>query len=263
MMDNGSVVGINVATEGQGIGWNLAIDQLKPIIEDAISSKLPYGGRVGWLGFDVEEINPSRAAGSFKTELPEYVRKGILVRAVAPDNVGDRAGVKSGDIVYSVNGEIPADEADYFRMMKQVAGKECTLTVSRFGEKIHFEILAVDRAAERPSEYVSIGGIIVQPMSRFLQYWYDMDSAAVYVADVDDESDAASYGAYSGPVRAVAVGGEYHEISSLDDFWDAVKDLAPGEPMELFYGMERIRSIVKVVYYDETQAPERHQIAQW
>jgi S1-C subfamily serine protease len=263
LMKNGSVIGINAATTGEGIGWSLAINQLKQIIEDVIAGELPYGGHVGWMGFDVEEITPARAEESFKTKMPEHVRKAILIRTLAPENAGDKAGVKSGDIVFAINGKAPVDEADYAVMMKGLADKTCTLTVSRFGEKIDFELLAADRATDRPKEYISVAGMIVQPMSRFLQYWYDMDSNAVYVADVEEESAAASWDAYAGPVRAVAVRGVYHEITSFDTFWEAVKDLEPGEPMELFYGLDRIRSIVKVVYYDESEAPQRREVTQW
>jgi S1-C subfamily serine protease len=262
LMSNGSVVGINAATSGQGIGWSLAIDQVIPIMKDVIDGKLPYGGRVGWMGFDVEEITPARAAESFKTEMPEEIRKVLLIRAVALGNVGDRAGVQSGDIIYAINGKIPIDDADFAVIMKKHADKICTLTVSRFGKKIDMEITAVDRAADRPSQYISVAGMIIQPMSRFLQYWYDMDSSAVYVADVEEESAAASWEAYPGPIRAVAVDGIYTEIISFDTFWNAIKDLEPGEPMEIFYGIDRIRSITKVVYYDDQEAPQKHDI-QW
>ena len=263
LMKSGSVIGINAATTGEGIGWSLAINQLKPIIEDVIAGTLPYGGHVGWMGFDVEEITPARAEESFETDMPDQVRKAILIRTLAPDNVADKAGVKSGDIVFAINGKTPADDAEYAVMMKELADKVCTLTVSRFGEKIDFILPAPDRAADRPKEYISVAGMIIQPMSKFLQYWYDMDSAAVYVADVEEESAAASWEAYAGPLRAVAVRGVYHEITSFDGFWEAVKDLEAGEPMELFYGLDRIRSIVKVVYYDESEAPQRHEITQW
>ena len=97
-------------------------------------------------------------------------------------------------------------------------------------------------------------------MSRFLQYWYDMDSAAVYIADVLEESSAASWEAYSGPIRGVAVRGVYYEVKSFNGFWEAVRDLQPGEPLELFYGIDRIRNIVKVVYYDESEAPGKHEV---
>lgn len=263
MMKDGSVIGINAATSGQGIGWSLAVNQLKPIIADVIADRLPYGGRVGWMGFDVTEITPARTSESFKTEMPPYVRKAILIRTLAPGNAGDQAGVRSGDIIYAINGKTPEDEADYAVIMKRLANEVCTLTVSRFGEKIDFELFATDRAADRPDEYISVAGMFIQPMSKFLQYWYDMDSAAVYVADVQEESAAASWGAYGGPIRAVGVHGEYHEIASFEDFWEAIKNLKSGEPMELFYGVDRIRSIIKVVYYDEDEAPERHQITQW
>ncbi|MBD3286194.1 PDZ domain-containing protein [candidate division WOR-3 bacterium] len=260
LMKKGAIIGINAATSGQGIGWSLAINQVKPLIDKVISGDLPYTGHVGWMGFDINEITPARATESFLTNFPEDVRKAILITTVAPGNVADTAGVKPGDVVYAINGTIPVDEADYMVMMKDLADKVCTLTVSRFGEKKNFDLKAADRAADRPKEYISVAGMVVQPMSRSLQYWYDMDSSAVYVADVEEESAAASWGAYPGPVRAVAVGGTYYRITSFDGFWQAVKDLKPGDPIEMFYGMERIRSIVKVVYYDELEVPERHDV---
>lgn len=263
LMRDGSVVAINAATSGQGIGWSLSINQLKPVIKDFLAGKLPYGGRVGWFGFDVEEITTARAQESFKTNLGSDVRKALLIRAVAPSNASDTAGVMPGDIVFSINGKTPVDEADYAIMMKDFADKVCSLRVSRFGSMLDFNILAVDRAADRPKEYITIAGMTIQPMSRFLQYWYDMDSSAVYISDVEEQSAAASWQAYNGPIRAVAVRGSYCGIQSFDGFWNAVKDLSPGEPMELFYGLDRIRSIVKVVYYDSSEAPMRKQVPEY
>lgn len=260
LMKNGKVIAINAMTGGEGIGWSLSINQLKNIIKQVILGELPYGGKVGWMGFDVEEITTARALESFHTRLPESARKALLIRAVAPDNEADRSGVRAGDILYAVNGNIPADEADYAVIMKGLADRLCTLTVSRFGEKTDFILTAYDRAADRPREYITVAGMTVQPMSRFLQYWYDMDSAAVYIADVLEESSAASWEAYSGPIRGVAVRGVYYEVKSFNGFWEAVRDLQPGEPLELFYGIDRIRNIVKVVYYDESEAPGKHEV---
>jgi len=87
----------------------------------------------------------------------------------------------------------------------------------------------------------------------------DPDSA-VYVADVEEESDAASWGAYPGPIRAVAVNGGYYKITCFEDFWEAVKELEAGEPIELFYVRYlEIRGLSLLAYehYDERHIPER------
>ncbi len=260
-MSDGTIIGINAFTSGQGIGWALAINQLKPIIDEVIAGNMPYAGRVGWMGFDLTEITTSRAQESFKTKLPKNVRKALLIRAIAPSNEADAVGIQSGDIIVSVNGKAPIDNADYTVLMKKFADKLCTLKISRFGEEKVFKLVAYDRASDRPKEYISIAGMTIQPMSRLMQYNYDMDSAAVYISDVEEQSSAASWGVVKDwPVRAVAVKGKYHRITTFDGFWEAVKGLKPGEPLELFYGYHRIYAIVKVVYYDESESPIRKQV---
>jgi serine protease Do len=87
---------VNVA--GQGIGFAVPIDIAKAVLPHLKS----YGHvRRGWLGIDVLDYSPKVAA---KYGLEHPVR-GVVVSDVTEDSPGGRAGLRTGDIIVSMDAE--------------------------------------------------------------------------------------------------------------------------------------------------------------
>jgi len=263
---NGKVIGINTAVsdESEGIGWSLAVDQLKPVIEQVIAGELPYAGRMGWLGVNLEEINLDRAREDFGAQYGfNHPRKALLVIDVFPKTPAARSGLQPGDVIYLINWMMPQDYADYLAMMRDVAGQNCEMVLYRLGQEIELEVEVEDRGELRPKEYVAFAGMTIQPASPTVYESYSSVSSpeCVFVSDVKEGSSAEAWGMYSGdPIRGAIVNLNYHPIKSLDDFWNAVKDVAPGQPVEFFVGSPDNGWIVKVVYYYPSEAPWREEV---
>ena len=263
---NGKVIGINTAVrdESEGIGWSLAVDQLKPVIEQVIAGKLPYAGRMGWLGVNLEEINLDRAREDFGAQYGfNHPRKALLVIDVFPKTPAARSGLQPGDVIYLINWMMPQDYADYLAMMRDVAGQNCEMVLYRLGQEIELEVEVEDRGELRPKEYVAFAGMTIQSASPTVyESYYSMFSPeCVFISDVLEGSSAEAWGMYSGyPIRGVLVNLAYYPVRSLDDFWDAIKDVRAGQPVEFFVGQPDEGWIIKVVYYYPSEAPWREEV---
>ena len=108
---SGSLVGINTAILSQsggsiGIGFAIPVSIAKQVTEQLIAT-----GAVtrGWVGVELQEITPELAE-SFKLG----TTAGVLVAGVQRGSPAERAGIKPGDIVVSVDGK-PVLDPDSMR----------------------------------------------------------------------------------------------------------------------------------------------------
>ena len=97
---SGRVVGINTAgvraAEAENIGFAIAINRARPVIEAAIRDP---ESPVAYLGVSTQTVTPALA---FELGLP--VEEGALVVATAPGGPADRAGIEEGDVIMSLDG---------------------------------------------------------------------------------------------------------------------------------------------------------------
>ena len=122
----GEVVGINTAivAQGQGIGFAIPIDIVKPLI-----LPLETKGEVtrGWLGVSIQSITPALQKS---LHLPD--RTGALVADVVKGSPAEKAGMQRGDVIVAFDGK-PVPKGDLLPAM--VAGtpinKQVTLTMLR------------------------------------------------------------------------------------------------------------------------------------
>jgi serine protease Do len=103
---NGRVIGINTAGAGsaENIGFAIAIDRARPIIEQAMDNP---DEPAPFLGVSTENVTPELAAFEGLS-----VDRGVLVRALAPRGPAEEAGVEVGDVIVAVDGRDVANNAD-------------------------------------------------------------------------------------------------------------------------------------------------------
>jgi serine protease Do len=138
----GEVVGINEISFGLSgaIPGNLA----RSVAEDLVKS-----GKItrAWLGIMVQPLLRSQ---------PE--KKGVLVAGTAPESPAAKAGLKSGDIILSVNGYVVnarlAEDLPSFNLLAAglPIGKEAEVLVEREGEQVALRVTPTERETARPKE---------------------------------------------------------------------------------------------------------------
>jgi serine protease Do len=124
----GEMIGVTTALLGgaQGIGFAIPVDRVRRIVDDL----LRFGEvRPVWIGVRGRTLT----SGEEGLETP----RGFRVRSVAPDSPADRAGVKVGDMVVSVDGT-PIDSKEAFQTALSTKGPGRPLKLllrSRSGER--------------------------------------------------------------------------------------------------------------------------------
>jgi serine protease Do len=142
----GEVVGINTAINpsGQGIGFAIPVDALKDVLEPLISK-----GRVarGYLGVMIQPVDAALGKA-----LGLDGAKGALVAEVVPGGAADRAGVKSGDVIVSVDGTQVRSSDELPRIVARHApGSRAKVEVLRSGKRQMIDIALEELKDEEAS----------------------------------------------------------------------------------------------------------------
>ena len=134
----GSVVGINtaVATDSSGIGFAIPIDIARPIMDQALKGE-PLSRP--WIGVRFSPIDKQ-----LQKERNLSVENGALVTtiggsepAITPDSPADKAGLKDGDVIVSINGTTIDQEHPLDALLVQYAPNDTiTLSVLRDGSTV-------------------------------------------------------------------------------------------------------------------------------
>jgi serine protease Do len=108
---HGQVVGINTAINpnGKGIGFAIPIDEVKQELPQLIATGRVQRGRLGVVIQGMDE-DLAKAVGLDRA-------KGALVEQVEPGSPGEKAGLKSGDVILSVDGKTVPHSEDLPRMI--------------------------------------------------------------------------------------------------------------------------------------------------
>ncbi len=201
----GEVVGINSALYSRtggymGIGFAIPINMVK-----SIEDQLQKHGKVtrGWLGVAIQDVDENLAE-SFGLEKAE----GILVSETQPDSPADKAGIKQGDVLLSLNDVELKDVADLRnRVALIIPGTEATLHLIRDSKPLDIEV----KIGEQPADFGNLAqkkttndalgdfGLAVQELTKELaeQFGYE-DRKGVIVSEVLPGSPAEQSGLKTG-----------------------------------------------------------------
>ena len=135
----GEVVGINTAIFSRsggymGIGFAIPVNMAK-----SIEKQLKKHGKVtrGWLGVVIQDINKDLAS-SFDLEKAE----GILISEVGEDSPAEKAGLKQGDVILSLNGTRLNDVSDLRNRIAMIPPESSvTMKIIRNGRTKYVDVV--------------------------------------------------------------------------------------------------------------------------
>ncbi|MGF6536360.1 serine protease DegQ [Paraburkholderia sp. GAS206C] len=114
---NGNLLGINTAIYSRsggslGIGFAIPVSTARSVLESIITT-----GSVtrGWIGVEPQDVTPE-IAESFGLEQ----KSGAIVAGVLKNGPADRAGIKPGDILVSVDGQDITDTTRLLNLIAQI-----------------------------------------------------------------------------------------------------------------------------------------------
>jgi S1-C subfamily serine protease len=194
---NGDLIGVNSAIRvGQGASYAFAIpiDRARTIVEDL----LRFGHvRVGWIGARCEDQRG----------------EGCVIAEVEPQSPAQAAGLHPGDVVLGVGNDHVGGAADFASRVAHVLdGEEVVLKLRRGSVRMRATYLDATRVIERARRRLGLEIVTAR-------------GGGASVARVGRQGVAAAIGLRPGDVF-LQVG--QSEVSTAEQFWQAVGQLRPG-----------------------------------
>jgi len=202
----GRLVGINTAIfsrsgGSQGIGFAIPVNMVRGVIASAQGGSAVV--RRPWLGAKLQTVTPE-IADSLNLKRPV----GALVSTVVARSPAARAGMRTGDLVVSVDGqEVDDVNAFDYRFATKPLGGQANLGIMRSGREVRLAV-ALESAPE-----ISRDETLIKARSPFLgakvanlspaladELRVDIDTKGVVVTDVENGSTAQSFGLQKGDV---------------------------------------------------------------
>jgi serine protease Do len=245
----GELVGINsqiLTPSGGNIGIGFAIPAN---LAKNVMTQLIETGRVhrGMIGVTIQPVTSDLARSLGLTDV-----RGALVSAVEAGGPADKAGVRRGDVITSVNGAAVKDTNDLRNDVAQLKpGSEVKLTLVRDGkEQTVAATLSERKAARAEREEGAAGsesggfGMSVEPLTRDRAQELGLSTASgVIVVDVQSGGRAADAGLRPGDVILEV---DRKPVTSPDALRAALKDgsrpallLVQRGPVTSFLTLER------------------------
>jgi serine protease Do len=227
----GKVVGVNTAIASRGGGYNGVGFAIPSNMIKLISESLMRDGKVtrGWLGAAIQDLNEGLAQSfNYKSTA------GVLVGDVVPASPAAKAGLKSGDIVTSLNGKGMTSAAQLRHAIAATQPKtKVELSVFRDGKPVTVSVTvgeldagatlaAKGESTEEAEAKTDELGITVQNITPQIAQQLKLKDATegVVITAVEDASLAAEAGIEPGDVIS-KVGGQ--AVKSADDYRRAVE----------------------------------------
>ena len=145
---NGNLLGINTAIYSRsggslGIGFAIPVTTVKTVMESIIST-----GQVvrGWIGVEPQDITPELAESFGLT-----TKTGAIIAGVLKGGPADKAGMKPGDILVSVESKPVTDTIEMLNLIAQlVPGKPAKMKVIRKNQETTLDVTVGKRPKRKP-----------------------------------------------------------------------------------------------------------------
>ena len=220
----GDVVGINTAiiASGQGIGFAIPSS-----MAEQVTTQIKDGKKVrrGWIGVTIQDVdeNTAKALGLQKPQ-------GALIGSVMPGEPADKGGIKSGDVIMSVQGKDVEDSAGLLRAIAaQSPGSTAKIKLWRNGSTKEVSVVLGERTAEQLSaqrgvpskkggkqeEAVSLG-VSVRPVTAEEARQLKLEKGqGLMVVSVDQDKPAAEADIRNGDVILQANFAPVNDVATL------------------------------------------------
>ena len=226
----GNVIGINNAIFSPsggsvGLGFAIPAEIAAPIV-----NQLRQGQTItrGYLGVRIEPV-----AGDLADSLGLPQNRGEFVQGVEPGGAAERAGIRVGDVILSVNGQpVTREQSLSFIVANIEPGRRIPVELLRNGERTRVNVTVARRPTDeelRRSQMFSPGeddalpdnapgggasplgerlGVQVLPLDARIRSQLGLESGVngLVIAQVDQSSDAATKGLQRGDVILSANG---------------------------------------------------------
>jgi serine protease Do len=255
----GQVVGINTAilspsqgAGGQGgwagVGFAIPSNTARHIMESLIKT-----GKVlrGYMGINTGDLNPALAR-QFK--VPDV--SGVLVNQVEPNGPADKAGLKQGDVLRTLNGQNVDGTARFRALVAGMSpGAEIALGILRDGKSETIKITLIEQpttvAGADGGQTLTEGtlrGILVQNLTPAIREQLGLapSTRGVVISDLDPNAPAARAGLQPGDVIQSV---NRQSVASLAEF----SHLAAGAKGEVLLRVNRQGSSAFVVVAPDGQ----------
>ncbi len=232
---DGKLAGINTSIlsrtgESIGIGFAIPANLARRVLEGALGG----GVKLAWIGADGQQVTAG-IANSLGISVPN----GVLLRSVYPGGPAANAGLKTGDVIFSVDGQPVNDiQSLNYRIATHKAGDVVKMHV-HLGKKAADVAVTLALPPENPPrELQSVGGrnpltgARVENLSPATATELQMPLMAkgVVIVSVSAGTPSGSYGFQQGDVVRGVNGAEIRSVNELQralsgtSHWDLVVD---------------------------------------
>ncbi len=243
----GQVIGINTAIAtnqgaNDGVGFAIPSDTARAIYNTLIKSGKVERGAIGVTFLD--RSNPALLR-SFGAD------HGVVINNVEPGSPAERAGLKMGDVILSVNGQSINSGNDLVEIVSQTrVGSQVKLDILRDGKQTTASVEVADRntilAQQQTSQIpgnekgapeeaggvlgMSVRNLSAAEASLLMKSLHLSKQQGVLVADIVPEGFAAELSVRTGDIILSV---NHQPVASVDDFAHVQKILRPGQDVLL------------------------------
>ena len=137
----GEVVGVNTAiiSNAENVGFAIAIDAVKPLIDEITSGGGAVRGDQAFLG--VTTVAVTDLVDAIRVEFDITAESGVFITDVVPDSAAGDSGLRTGDVIRRINGQSVRTSADVGTIIRSLEpGDRVTVEVESSGATSEVEV---------------------------------------------------------------------------------------------------------------------------